>query len=323
MKIITIHAHDSFNADLCSVPDTEWYHLTNKKAGHRLWGGGARPQPTNLHEVPYENLSDVDWSQYDVLLIQTLEQYNLLKDVPIKMVYLEHTVPFPLFTGDAHGPIRTNPNVRRIVYLTEMQVLAWKSQPLDVDVIMPSIDVSAYEEWSGTDKRILTVCNSLPARDWCCGYTVWKYNTHELPRILVGEGNEKIVDQSSVAGFIPYPDIKNYFRDCVCYFNTNLHSPVGTSLLEAMATGMPIVSTDTWLAHSHLHNGSEQRPQSAWLSNVQPQLRRWLRNITEEATPHEELAKVGQQARKIAQEFFAPDRFREEWKELLEDVCNG
>ena len=51
-KIVSIHNHDSQNAEMAKIPGTEWYHLVNEQNGHKLWGGGSRPKPDNIHPLP-------------------------------------------------------------------------------------------------------------------------------------------------------------------------------------------------------------------------------------------------------------------------------
>jgi len=315
-----MHTHDSYQADFCSVPGVEMYHLTNDK--HILWGAGSRPKPNNLFEVPFETIADVDWSKFDLCLIQSEAQYFELKDAPIKKISIIHTVPYPLYNGGIYHQIKADPWMQRLVLLTEEAVLAWRLNPMEVEVINPMIDVDSYPEWRTLPDRsannvILTVVNNLPQRNWCCGWDVWRYNTMGLPRVLVGEGNEAA--GRAAIGFKSGEEVKLLMHDAAVYFNTNLHSPIGTSLLEAMAVGMPIVSTDTYAAHTFLtHSETSLNPKSAILSNVQPVLRAGVHDVLQNP---EKYRKMGQAARKVARDVFDPERFRFQWQTLLEEVC--
>jgi len=265
---------------------------------------------------------DVDWSKYDLCLVHSIERYEFLRNTPIKKIYLEHTVPYPLSNQLPHHYIIKDPNVARMVYLSEEQVLAWRMHPLEVEVILPMIDVDAYPAWRTLPDRqpveaILTVCNNLPDRNWCCGWDVWRYNCMGLPRVLAGEGNDPA--GQAACGFKSGEEVKLMMHDHAVYFNTNLYSPIGTSLLEAMAVGMPIVSTNRGIARSFLtHLDTSINPKSAVLSNVQPVLRLGLMDVLKNP---EEYRAMGQAARIVAKEVFDPERFRMQWKMLLEDVC--
>lgn len=333
MKIVAIHNHDSFNSELCKIPGTEWFHLVNERHGHKLWGAGSRPVPDNLHALPYENLSDIDWSAYDVCIVHSLDRYELLRHVPIKKIYLEHTLPYPLYAGAPHQDvIMQDPLVVRVVFLSDEQVTSWRiKNPLSVEVIPSCIDVSLYPEWQGDRETVLTVVNELPNREWCCGYNTWNTCTNGLPRTLLGCGNEGIPKNDvlsmfdptynvNAAGFKTHEEIQDYFVHSRVYFNTNLYSTLPFALMEAMAYGMPIVSTNRNTAKIYLDNVARaHKGRSAVLSNIPFVLRQNL--VTFLKTPDMDMLRaMGQEARKNAIEYFDPQRFIEDWKAVLEYV---
>lgn len=339
IKIIGVHVHDSYQGEFCKIPGIEMYHITNKDKKQKLWGGGARPKPNNLFEVPYENLEDINWSNYDLMITQSLEQYEQFRQLPIKKVVIEHTLSYPLYQGAPHQwMLENDPYVRKIIFLSEEQAYSWRiKNPFEVEVIPSCIDVSLYPEWEGGEQQIFTAVNELPNRDWCCGAEIFKQTTQGLPRILAGEGNEnigknpllskyadsKIKDLNEryggVVGFKTHEQIREYFLKSALYLNTNKYSTLPFALMEAMAYGMPIVSTDRNTASVYLNSVSTPtKKQTGILSNILPVLRS---KTIEVLNRPEEFREMGKAAREAAKEYFNPERFIAQWQGVLEEVC--
>jgi glycosyltransferase involved in cell wall biosynthesis len=334
MKVLQIHNHDSFNLEFAKIPGIEIFNLVNEKNGHKVWGGGSRPKPDNVHALEYENINDIDCSQYDLFLVHSLERYEAVKGLPIKKVYLEHTLPYPLYNGAPHNEIIKDPYVKKVVFLSEEQVLSWKIKDIfQVEVIPSCINVDEYEEWKGGENAILTAVNELPRRNWCCGMDVWEKCSMGLPRVLLGDGNEDVkpnklypqyeqyeVYNLNAAGFKKQNEARPYFINSAVYFNTNLYSTLPFALMEAMAHGMPIVSTNKNTAALYLENETTQhKKKSAFLSNIPFELRYYLRDILNNPGK-DEWREIGLAARASAREFFDPNRFISQWEGVLQEV---
>jgi glycosyltransferase involved in cell wall biosynthesis len=147
------------------------------------------------------------------------------------------------------------------------------------------------------------VVNDWPNRDWCCGYNLWQQTVQGLPVKVFGKS----------PGFSEPAESTEHLRDIYqssrIFYNTSLHSPVPTVLLEAMACGCAIVSTATCMIPEIIKNG-----ENGLISNDPRELRAYLELLIN----NEQMAKrLGENARKTIEEKYNLDIFVKKWDNLL------
>ena len=109
--------------------------------------------------------------------------------------------------------------------------------------------------------------------------------------------------------------LKQIYQSSRIFYNTSLHSPVPTVLMEAMACGCAIVSTNTCMIPEIIEHGK-----NGLLSNDPNELRQFLQMLMS----NEDLAKqLGEEARKTVVEKFGLKRFIESWNNLLYDTVEN
>ncbi len=230
MKILTLHTHESYQYELAKTGH-EFYHLQNAEFSAN-WGTSTRPLPEN---IKYINEDSLDVSKIDLIMSHTFSQNMFLrkwiKDKPT--IHLEHTAP----------QIKISQNIlaNQIVYITKYSKKQWNREKTKDIVIRHGLDINEWPLTKQTDERVLTMVNSFKLRDWCCGFSLYKEVTKNIPNVIVGWNNSDITPMPiPTTSFANAKEIKssNYV-----YLNTSLHSPVPMSLLEAMACGMSVVTT--------------------------------------------------------------------------------
>jgi glycosyltransferase involved in cell wall biosynthesis len=113
---------------------------------------------------------------------------------------------------------------------------------LQGDVITPGIDLADYGGYHGGEARVLRVGNLLRQRDLMLGYTAQCAILPGVPSTLLGLGTEQYGGRFSTG----WDDLRGCFRSHRVYLNTTVdgyEDGYNLSMLEAMATGMPVVST--------------------------------------------------------------------------------
>ena len=108
------------------------------------------------------------------------------------------------------------------------------------DVIYHSIDTEAFKPDAQIQRSgVLTVAHDFIKRDYALNYSGWERITKGLQRTVVGETEGLSKQSESVE------DLIKSYQNALVYINPSVLSPVPTSMLEAMACGCAIVTTET------------------------------------------------------------------------------
>jgi hypothetical protein len=186
---------------------------------------------------------------------------------------------------------------------------------IDVDFWCPNPKIKR-------DNVCLSVVNEWPNRDWCCGWELWK-QTVEPKQIRHGHGqNGQQQLPVKVVGKSPglsepaksTEHLREIYQSSKIFYNTSLHSPVPTVLLEAMACGCAIVSTANCMIPEvirHQHNGL--------ISNDPDELREFLEQLLQDDDLAEEL---GNNARKTIKAKYTLNRFVKNWDRILQSTVS-
>jgi hypothetical protein len=224
MKILTWHTHEGYQYELAKTGH-QFYHLISaERVG---WSTQVRPKPANVHDVL---LKDIDVKEFDLLLTQSVGQWMSSAGWPVRhRLHLEHTAP---------GAQSMTPVTGKIVFITNFSRLRWMRQ--DAQVIHHGLDPLEWEVNSPTIDKILGVCNQFKKREWCCNYSGFAAAVKDLPFDIKGHGNEDI--PGDIKGSESWADVKGWYKNYTIFLNSATCSPVPMVLLEAMASGMPVVS---------------------------------------------------------------------------------
>jgi glycosyltransferase involved in cell wall biosynthesis len=115
---------------------------------------------------------------------------------------------------------------------------------------------------------------------------------------------------SSAAGSLE--ELRNAYRRCKVFVNTSIHSPVPTTLLEAMSCGCAVVSTKNCMIPEIIENGK-----NGFISNDENELKDYIRILLED----DELRQtIGKEARKTVTEKYNLNRFVSDWNKLFNKV---
>jgi glycosyltransferase involved in cell wall biosynthesis len=330
IKVLSHHAHSSYQTALSEIPGVEFYHVIDSTG---IWPADKKPKfvwpanmpcPTNIKGI---EAADIRIEDFDLILLHWhpfIETFsNLWGDLPV--IFIEHTRPYHNMAGEVnHWKNMRHEYIDFTVYITESSKEAWdeKNNEKTAAVIYHSIDVDAFPKKTlYNSKLIMTTTNEFITRDWACGFTFWANvlglsGKPYFPKDqiqLFGYGNDNIKPYAK--GRRTREEVLDLLTNAGVYFNPSQMSPIPMSLLEAAAVGTPIVSTAKCEVGRLFKNGVH-----GIISDDVSELRNGIKELLNNPEKAKEMA---DNARALVQEKFAPIAFRENWTNIFNRVINN
>lgn len=312
LNILTFVSHERFEPNLCLTGHNFYSLITD---GTRKWNDKYSPIPSNYHifrdTVPEYFLNEIDLivSHNPFVHIPLAAKLNL--NVPIINIF--HTMPSPGWDS-----MNIHPQAKQMfdycaehVYISEFNKASWGynrgriiHHGLDTDMFCPSTN-------NRRDCRVLTVANDYINRDWCLGFSIWKYLSNSFPMFPVGEtpGLSK-----------PAQDINElikFYQESLVFLNTSTASPIPMSLLEAMSCGCACVSAATCLIPDIIEHGVD-----GYLCppNKPEKFKEYLDLLLKNPDHANE---IGRNARNKIQQMFSLESFVNNWNNTFKEVLYG
>jgi glycosyltransferase involved in cell wall biosynthesis len=244
LRILTFSVHEGFNYALAKTGHRFDVLLAPREPWEADWDERSRPLPRNFHIVgTIEDLPDLDLSPYDLLLPQSLAQFEAVEFASLPKLFVVHTdFGYPPEWGSKEAAMAYMNLRRRLediptVFVSEFLREAWA---LPGKVIGNGVDGRDYAEypWNGERAAVLTVGHFLEERRDVTGWDLWLEVTRDLPTHVVGIN-------PSLSGVAPagsWEELRRTYQDYRVYLNTTPGTGRAATL-EAAATGMPIVTT--------------------------------------------------------------------------------
>lgn len=249
MRVLTYNSHQPYIHLLASLLPWELGVITprSKSGIVQRWNPRIRPLPANikLYTSTEEALLDTKW---DWILTHSVS--DLIDSINISMpkVFLIH--------GTLSGRIiQDNSNIDRRLYIKNLQILLRTSDTqvvyiselkrrdweLPGEVIRSTVDTRQYGGYRGSIRGILQICNRLKERGVMMGYQEHQSVCRDLPHLVLGENGILWSSRRTE----DWKDLKDQLCSYRVYLYTAQHpyeDGYNLSLLEAMATGMPVAT---------------------------------------------------------------------------------
>jgi glycosyltransferase involved in cell wall biosynthesis len=171
--------------------------------------------------------------------------------------------------------------------------------------------VPSGARYTGELARGLTVVNELPRRGRRVGADVFATVRDEVPLDLVGIGSEA----AGGLGEISPPDLPRFMARYRLLFNPIRYTSLGLAVCEAMAVGLPVVGLATTEMATVVENGV-----SGYVDTSVPAL---VERMHELLAHPAEARRLGDNARRLAEERFGIDRFVNDWDNALRLVAGS
>ena len=280
---------------------------------YRRWDENMRPVPKNVCLISKTTAREMlERGEFDLIIAHNIKDLLAVKDYSLPKIVVFHnclTTEIKL----AKDQINREDYLDKVdillegvhkVFISEKKRQDWG---LNGDVILPGLDVSEYGGYSGDREVVLQVGNLLQERDLMMGYSISKKIVRDHPLMIMGM-NPNIPGSRLSRGF---QDLLAHFRSSRVFINTTVEEfedGYNLSMLEAMATGMPVVSS--WNKSSPIEDGK-----NGYVSKDPEYLNRRIDSLLRNP---EEARRLGGKARETVQEKFPLQRFLQSWRKVIE-----
>ena len=306
-NILTFPTHERYETQLCKTGHNFYsFSMDNNKT----WNKDQVAVPENYYILPKNKV--MHWINYDFMLVQSKYwQYQVAMDIvkqfPMKIIVLEHTLPTPQTISPEHIEQMKKMVGNANVFISEFSRNAWGISE-NSKVIHHGLDTEVFKPTENKkENHVLTVANKFKERDYCLNYSGWEKVTKDLDVKLVGEGNGEGTKNCKDVN-----ELVEEYNKCSVYLNTTTLSPIPMSLLEAMSCGCAVVSTATCMIPDVIENG-----ENGYISNNEDELKLYVKELLE----NEELRNhVGSNARKTIQEVFSQEQFINNWNQTFDEI---
>ena len=311
LRILTWHVHGNYLYYLTQVPHDFYLVTDDARSTHHSGRSGTLPWGDNVHEAHVDEIAKME---FDLILYQSRaawerERERLLSPAQQRLprVYLEHDPPQQHPTETRHWV--DDPGAL-LVHCTPFNALMWDSGRTPVRVIEHGVVPLSEARYSGERAAGIVVVNNLDRRGRRLGADVYAEVARELPLVLVGMGSERLGGHGEVANHL-LPGVMAPFR---FFFNPIRYTSLGLSIIEAMMVGLPIVGLATTELVTVIRNGEN--------GFVDTRIDRLVGHMKQLLADPREAARLGEAARRTAEERFNIRRFVAEWCDALKTVTS-
>ncbi|HEX2912067.1 MAG TPA: glycosyltransferase [Chloroflexia bacterium] len=312
LRILTWHVHGSYLYYLTQA--NHEFYLPVKPGKPEGYGGraGSFPWGDNVHDVPADRVRELD---FDVILYQSRknyleDQYEILsaRQRALPRIYLEHDPPREVPTDTKH--IVDDPNML-LVHVTHFNDLMWDNGRTPTRVIDHGVVVPEDVRYTGELERGVVVVNGLRRRGRRLGADVFQRVRQEVPLDLVGMFSDEL---DGVAN-LPQHELAAFEAPYRFFFNPIRYTSLGLSICEAMMIGMPVVGLATTELVTVIENGVSGYVDTN-VSHLIEHMQRLLRDRAE-------AQRLGEGARRYAQERFGMERFKRDWDAVFREAASN
>lgn len=252
----------------------------------------------------YERLAN----EADVIIANDCHYGDLLKDINKPKIFVPHS------SASAH----LFNEMGLIKYYTVVHTCQHTKDIIGDDgvVIYNGVTVENYTRYSVTDSQPNTIVgafNNMFRRPEIGGYDYWCPLVKGYKSNLLGANNAELND-----GVREGYNIERYPLELVkrrIFLNTTLDSIMPMSLYDALACGMPIVSTATCSIPEVIIHGY-----NGLIANDVQELRAYINLLM---NSNFKCIELSHNARKSVDDYFNSDRMANDWRFFLDNFVNG
>lgn len=308
INILTCPTHERYESNLC-LTGHNFYSIITDKYHIKKWNNKFAPKPDNYTLIT-EN--DIDKLDIDLVLIQQkFGQYQLLKPIAehlqIPSIVLEHTLPDLAWPNDYIMSFKQMSGELNL-FISEYSKNKWGWNKQDKAYVLEhGIDTEQFKIKQNHNTRYnagLSVVNDWVNRDKPCGFNFWLEATKGLPTYIVGDTPGLSKPSQNIDELI------NIYNQHKIFINSSLVSPIPTSLMEAMACGCAVISTNTCMIPEVVKDSS-----NGILVNTPQEMRNAFIYLLNNPKICE---KLGSNARQTIEKKYNINQFISKWKKTLE-----
>ena len=129
--------------------------------------------------------------------------------------------------------------------------LALKTMNIPIKVIYNGIDTKEFKPKFSKNKKLKILCVSRLIQRKGIEYLINAVKNLDVELTIIGKGTQESYLKSIASknieflGYIPHENIEKYYQDADIFVLPSLNEGMSNTVLEAMASGLPIITTDT------------------------------------------------------------------------------
>ena len=313
MRILSFNWHTPYLSMLARLEHEFEIAPPNIDAPMKSWDETMRPLTPNVTPITKEQALKrlAQSGYYDLLLAHNVKDIMMALDFKLPKILVFHNKlsteaalgKKPEIAAGYREQVKSLASDVYCVFISQTKRHDWG---MPGQIIMPGVDVSLYGGYAGSVRRALRVGNSIKSRDMMTGFSLQEEVLKDLPNILLGENPD--VRGSKVSD--GWEGLKAAYRENRLLLNTTMppwEDGYNLSLLEAMATGMPVVSV-----------ANPTCPITDGVDGFTGENADELREKVVLLLDDEELAKrIGAEGRKTVERLFPMSAFLEKWDNAI------
>ena len=282
------------------------------------WNSGVRPLPQGWRLINWEQAKqNLQAGYYNLSLAHNASEYIDFCSYNVARVFIVHgtlsgriteeqsSVDLDQYKQNLSSLVTQTKGT--IVYISELKRKDWG---LDGVVIPNAIDANDYEGYKGINPIILRVSNHLVERSLILNFPAHQKITNGFDVKLIGE-NPKIPEARPAKS---WEELKQAYRNNRVYLHTvnpKHEDGYNLAMLEAMATGMPVITMDY-----------ESSPIVDSVNGFKSDDISYLREKIKLLMMDREFAvELGKTARETVLRDFSFEKFQERWLKLFNQKC--
>ena len=309
LRVLTWHIHGTYLYYLAQAPHDFFLPIRpDRGEGY----GGRTPGydwPDNVYEIPVE---EVPGTRLDCVIFQSPRNYRedqhlifSAEQRRLPKLYIEHDPPRQHPTDTRHH--LDDPEVV-LVHVTHFNDLMWDSGRTPTRVVEHGVLIPEGIRYTGELPRGIVVINDLQSRGRRLGADIFERARKDIPLDLAGINYEALAG----IGNFRHSDLIALEARYRFFFNPIRYTSLGLSVLEAMMAGLPIVG----LATTEMVMAIENEVSGFLHTDVSRVIERMRALLDDPA----DARRLGEGARRTAEERFNIRRFARDWDLLLREV---
>lgn len=307
-------------------------NLNDKKLNIIVVGATHERHETTLSLTGHNFFSIIHGKKWNTEYGYKPKNYYQLESLPICFPYhlvLCHTSDQRLFIAAELSQKLGIPLIRHthVLPYNNLEINDFNSVRVDLDTFISEFSMKAWQPtnpcyyinhgldtsfWNSDNRNkdliddvCLSVVNFWKDRDIACGWTLWNNVIHDLPYKVAG-------NNPGLSSPLQPKELRELYLKSRVFLNTSLYSPVPMSLLEAMACGCAIVSTNNCMIPEIIQHGY-----NGFLANTPDELNNFCKYLL---SNREVADKMGEQAALTIKERFNSQTFINNWDSLFREV---